>query len=219
VSGSFDLEDRRVHAFEVMLDTNVDATIEIDASASAATDKDFNATLLSAQKTLPPQIVLGIPVVETLVFGLVAHCHVAASGELDADGGVTVHEHIRLGAKWDGTAWRNESAFDPITIGAVGPTISASATAMVTCSITPKLSVLLYDVVGPYVALSPSTSVKTSLDVDQGLTWELDGAIHAELGFDEQPAIPGLSRLLSLTGLSHAKLPLYDNTWVLAKTP
>jgi hypothetical protein len=100
----------------------------------------------------------------------------------------------------------------------VGPTVSASATATAMCSLTPKVSILLYDVVGPYLSISPAVKATAATDVSS-LTWELDGSLHAELGVDKNPSVPGLGNLFSVSGLDHANVALYDQTWTLAKGP
>ncbi len=219
VDTSISLQHRAVDTMVFRLQDRLEATLSIALSVASAYDKDVRATLFASQYTLPPQIVGGIPIAETVRFSVDAHCHLSVSGSASVTMGASVSQDFILGASYEKGEWSNLSSVTEPVFTQIGPDVTSSATASFTCELLPRFTLLFYDLVGPYISITPSTGVKVTANADPNvatLAWELTAGVSGELGVEANRSWPGATLLQSLLGLQDKKVSLFSKQTSLA---
>jgi hypothetical protein len=205
------MKDGAIHHLKFEIEDDLIAKLAIGFGASASYNKDISKDIFTFSKSLPPQIVGGVPVVETVRLDLNAHCHVGVAAQVNATLGVSLTQHVVLGGDYLDGAWTNLSKADAPTLTPVSPTWSASTSGTVACDLTPKFTLLFYDLVGPYVSVTSSANLTlTATPTSNTLfNWTLGSELSGRLGVETNPSIPFVASLNS-TGLKDANTSLFD---------
>ena len=205
------IQNGTIHHLKFELEDDLVANLSIGFGASASYSRDIEKQIFSYSKTLPPQIIGGVPVVETVRLDLNAHCHVGVSAQVNATMGVTLSQHTVLGGDYVDGTWTNTSTVNAPTLTPIFPSWSASTTGNVTCDLTPQFSLLIYDLVGPYVSVTSSASLTLTASPTSStlLDWTLDSEFSGTLGVQANPSIPFVASL-NQTGLKDANMQLFD---------
>ena len=153
--------------------------------------------------------------VETIRFGVDAHCHITTSGSASLAMGMTVGEDFTLGGAYASGTWSNTSTIMEPTFAPSGPTLMTTAAASLSCELLPRFTLLFYDVIGPYISVTPSTSVAITAN-GTVLSYELDAAVTGELGVEAAPGWAGAALLQKWVGLDDAKVSLFAKSATLA---
>jgi hypothetical protein len=203
-----------IEHLKVVLDDALDVDLAVTMEGAASYEKDVDKDLFVFSKTLPPQIVGGVPLVETLRFVLHGHCHVSLSSSTTVTAGVALHESVSLGVEYTANGgWTNLSKVAAPTITPRVEGLNASASATLACDLTPKFSLLFYDLVGPYISVTPSATlaVVTSQKPGKSLDWRLDADFRGDLGVEANTSIPFVGQLLSGGQIAHLTLFNYQS--------
>jgi hypothetical protein len=199
-----------IEHLEVLLDDTLDVELAVTLAASASYEKHIDEDVFVVSKTLPPQIVGGVPLVETLRFALHAHCHVSLSTSTSVTAGVALHESLKLGFEYRANrGWSNLSGVARPKVTPRLSGIETSGSATFECDLTPKFSLLFYDLAGPYVAITPSAAFYVTANT-QGLRWQLDADFNGTLGAEANGSLPFMGALMSDAELRGAHLSLFD---------
>jgi hypothetical protein len=197
----------------VVLDDALDVQLAVTLGASVSYEKQIDKDLFVFSKTLPPQIIGGVPLVETLRFAIHGHCHVSLSTKTSVTAGVALHESVRLGIEYTPEGgWTNLSSVAEPTVVPTLSVTDASGSATFACDLTPKFSFLFYDLAGPYLSITPSAAFYVSPSKRSGelLDLQLDADFRGVLGVDTNGSIPFVGSLLTITQMQNAHLSLFD---------
>jgi hypothetical protein len=211
------MHSRAVEKLAFNLQDELDFTLEATLDGNGAFQQEVRKTLFTSQFALPVQFVGVVPIAETLKLTIDAHCKVSASGDAKATFGAKVKQRFNIGATFEGGQWTNTSSVEAPHFEAAVPTLTAAGTSTLTCDLTPKFALLFYDVIGPYVSVSPSASlfVMTSgtanpTDGSASAKWKLDAGISGELGLMGNSSLPGMGKISTITGLKDVHMPLFE---------
>jgi hypothetical protein len=100
----------------------------------------------------------------------------------------------------------------------VGPTITGSATAMIDCRLVPCVALLFWDVVGPFISITPRVvatvdgSFDSSSNAGPSGKWNVKGSIRADAGLTGEITIPGVPRLSNMVndGIARSQFNLFN---------
>ncbi len=200
-----------IQHLQLLIEDDLNVQVMASTSVSASYEKDIAQEVFSSDTILPLQLVGLIPVAETVHFALTAHCHLAVSSTAETSFGVALQQHIVLGTEYLGGQWSNLSDAGAPVLSPVGPTVQVDGTASLECDLVPKYSLLLYDIVGPFVSVTPSATLSVNTDpTGGGLAWSVDGEFSGALGIAENVSLPGVSRLVTAFDLNSVNLSLFD---------
>jgi hypothetical protein len=197
----------------MVLDDDLEIQLAVTLGASASYEKQIDKDLFVFSKTLPPQLLGEVPLVETLRFVVHGHCHVSLSASTSVTASISLHEKVRLGVEYTAEkGWTNLSGVAEPTVTPSVSDLDASASATLTCDLTPKFSLLFYDLVGPYISVTPSSAfyVMSSQRPNELVDWKLDADFTGTLGVDTNSAIPFVGQLLNDAQIQSAKMSLFQ---------
>jgi hypothetical protein len=201
----------------------MDDVMTVEASVSATLQGELTQNvqfpLFKNKIPLPPLGIGPIPIEETVDVSVDLACDFSADGTVKALAGVKVDLPFRFGVEYTKGDWHMVAESKGATIAPIGPTIDGSASAKIDCRLVPRLALLFYDVVGPYVAVTPRVvaSVKGSFhtagnDGAASGSWDLTGSIRADAGLTGEITIPGAPKISNLVnnGIQKAQFNLFS---------
>jgi Cys-rich repeat protein len=120
-------------------------------------------------------------------------------------GGIEATACYRAGGHYDGTTGTFTPIFDPgLTVTRVGPELDAGSDVSVELGVGPRVTLYLFGMVGPTVALSDYGRISLSRD-EEGLGWAIHGGFEGSVGLDVR--VPG-GGILSGVRFDHTFPPL-----------
>lgn len=218
VRTSLDLSGGSVKKAELALKGEFDLDAEFEVSASGRITKDFSSTLFEAEAPLPPMLVGGVPVTETVKLTVTADCHVDAAGVAKVSAGASLHQDMSLGGRFEDDAFHADFGVPPPSLAPIGPTASIAAGAKAGCSVRGHFSVLFYGVIGPYVSVSTGATFETNTIPEKptSLAWSLEGSLASKIGVEGSLRVPGLGPLNTLIS---ARMPTLETELFSKKYP
>jgi len=207
---SFDLDVDiswgRVRRLQFTNTTRLSATLALDAQAAAS----FGRTVTVATVEFAPVTVMIGPV--PLVLTPVLDVHVGASGSVSAEirTSVTAATNVVAGLIYEDGRWRGFSdlpdGLEDIDLEWNPPEVTGSAGVEVFAG--PQLTVLLYDIGGPYASVYGYADVWATLPPP---TWGLDVGLRGNLGVAVRTPATG--------ELARYGVEVFDHSWPVAGGP
>jgi len=207
---SFDLDVDiswgRVRRLEFTNSTRLHATLELDARAAGS----FSRTVTVATVQFAPVTVMVGPI--PLVLTPVLEVHVGASGSVSAElrTSVTAETSVAAGLVYEDERWRGfadlPDGLEDIELDWSRPEVSGEAGAEVQAG--PQLTLLLYDLGGPYASVYGYGVAGATL---QPPTWALDVGLRGNLGVAVRT--PGTGEL------ARYGVEVFDERWRVAEGP
>lgn len=195
---------------------------ELSATARGRFDQNVTVPLFKNKIALPPQQIGPIPVVETVDVSVDLACDFSAEGSATARVGLRADFSYRFGVEYTNDKWHMVADAGELTLAPVGPTIEAQANTRLDCRIIPRVALLFYDVVGPYLSVTPrivatanATGRYSPNDPNNArpvAQWALTGSLRAEAGLTGTITIPGAPSTSSLIndGIARSQLELFS---------
>jgi len=207
---SFDLDVDvawgRVRRLQFTNTTRLYATLALDAQAAAS----FSRTLTVATVQFAPVTVMVGPV--PLVLTPVLDVHVGASGSVSAEirTSVTAATNVVAGLVYEDDRWRGfadlPDGLEDIDLEWSPPEVTGSAEVEVLAG--PQLTVLLYDIGGPYASVYGYADAWAAL---QPPAWTLDLGLRGNLGVAVRTPATG--------ELARYGVEVFDRSWRVAAGP
>jgi hypothetical protein len=192
VTSDLQVSGGELQALRLSAGGKLDAHLSFDVSVKAesewipAADQGLSQPLHFETRlgTLRParavQVVGLVPVWETVELSLVLRCDLAFNGELE----LTYSHHVVAEGTF-GAEYTKAGGFQPIL---EGPTLDSTGSGLevtkigameAKCSLEPQVALMVYDLVGPTLAIGPYAKVHID---DVNRTWSLQPGIRADLG-------------------------------------
>jgi ELWxxDGT repeat protein len=185
LSGDFDIygtvDPAGMARLGVTFEPELAGEISVSGSFSDA-ESQSGLTTLWEDKTTWVQFAGPIPVVEVLTVGVDLGYEFCAGGAIDVNGGAAVTLGARGGFDWSRFDFRPIGEVSSPSFTAIGPSAGLEGATALKVFLRPRVSVSVYGLGGPGVALRPYTRFNAGFDGDRcpPASWEM----AAGIGFD-----------------------------------
>lgn len=160
-----------------------EVTLEIEAEASLDII-DAKPTFFTFTRPFYIQVGL-VPVVGYVELQLTGGLTLSASAKGSLEAGYTATGSVEVGAEYRGEQWtsilQGSGSFDPQVPSVSDSTLSAAIEISAKVAMKPRLQLIFYGVVGPFIEASPYGEAKLSFGATCGFS--LNSAIDAAIGF------------------------------------
>lgn len=215
---AFAIRGFRLDTLRFVMNDRLSISAEVSATARGRFAKSVAIPLFKNTIPLPPQQLGIIPLEETVDVSVDLACDFSAEGSISASAGIKVDLGYRFGIEYADHDWKVVAEADAPTFTPIGPTVHAAASSTIDCKIVPRVALLFYDVVGPYISVTPRlvATASGSLDKDGDVAasgkWSLTASLRADAGLTGQITVPGAPKLSSLLndGVQKAQLELFS---------
>lgn len=216
--------DAKLETLRFVMDDLLAIDVSVSATARGRVERQVAFPLFKNKIPLPPQAIGPIPVVETVDVSVDLACDFVAEGDVTARVGLHAELPYRFGVDYSNNDWQMIAEADQFTLSPVGPTLAGSGGVTADCRIVPRVALLFYDAIGPYISVTPrftarangSFTATTSSANAQG-DWSLVGSIRADAGLTGDLNIPGAPRLNNFvnSGIQRAQFNLFtrERSW------
>lgn len=214
---ALDIRGARLSQLRFVADDIMTIEASVSATAHAEFSRQVTFPLFRNRIPLPPLWIGPVPVEETVDIAVDLSCDLSASGSMTARAGVKVELAYKFGVDYTNGQWHVVAESNEPTLSPIGPSFEATGTARMDCSVVPRVALLFYDVVGPYLSVSPrlvatANAQQAGLGTTPSVNWSLVGSVHADAGLTGTINVPGAPRLSELfnNGIASAQFNLYN---------
>ena len=171
---------------------------------NGAANRSVRGTLYRNAVPLPPQQIGPIPLTQTLHVSVEGSCEASTAGQAKLTAGVRSTVNLDVELTYQDGRWTRRAPAPRFGLEAIPPTVVTTADGRLRCTLEPRIDVLFYNLVGPYV--SGVAGANLTVDAQAGSasrasgSWALTGQLSATAGLDGSPQLaqfPGLGQVLS----------------------
>lgn len=200
-----DIDWFKIKEFHAIASGKLDVALAVELTATAAAKGEVSFPVFEAPPyPLPPQFIGPIPVVETVNFSVALTCSLSEQGQSSVNVGASSSTSVSVGARYQNGSW-SKVAEQSFSWTPIGPELTGKVGIELKCSLQPELSLMFYDVAGPYISMGPYASFSLTVPPCE---WEIKAGIEGNAG--------GKVEILEYT-LAQLDLKLFDKSWSLKK--
>lgn len=164
-----------VTAFSAVVSAHADCAFDVTTTIASGFSTAGETTLYETSRLFEVQAG-GLPVVGRISFDLLARWSASLDASVSWMHGVSVETDIRAGGHYDAGDWTGE--FTSNLVADATTTSSVQANARLRVELVPRVSVMLYGVIGPVIEAIPYGELESHF-ADGNLDTELRGGIDA----------------------------------------